>query len=116
VEDDVRGEARFQEVAGENEVDVQLEAGVVEHDVDAAVLLSAALGFFEHAESGVEVVRDDFLLVGFAGLGALQLLDLFEAKVHEEGEVGGVTPKANFAHFDEEGFFGFGALLFGEVC
>ena len=115
VEDDVGREAGFQQVAGEDEVDEELEAGVVEHDVDAAVFLAAALGVLQHLESRGEVVCDDLVLVRLARLGALEFLHLFEAEVHEQGEVGGVAPEADFAHFDEEGFFGFGALFFGEL-
>lgn len=71
VENDVSSKAGFEKVACEHEIDIELEAGVVEDDIDAAVFLATALGFLEHAESGVEVVGDDLLLVCFARVGAL---------------------------------------------
>lgn len=114
-EDDVSSEAGLEQVSGEHKVNEELEASVVEDDIDAAVFLATELGFLEHAESSREVVGDDLVLVGFAGLGALELLHFFETEVHQQGEIGGVAPKADLAHLDEECLLGLGAVFLGEV-
>lgn len=118
VEDDGGCEAGGEEVAGEDEVDEELEAGVVEDDVDAAVLvLAVATGLVQDVEGGVEVIDEDVLLRGLAGFGTLELLDVFVGEGSEEGEVGGVTPEADLAHLGEEDTVGLLDLLWGlAVC
>lgn len=116
VEDDVGGEAGGQQVAGEDEVDVELEAGVVEDDVDPAFGLALGLGLLEGVKGAGEVVDQDVLLGGLAGLGALELLDVLVGQGGEEGQVGGVAPEADLAHFGEEeplSVFVVGDLLVG---
>lgn len=114
-EDDVGGEPGGEEVPREDEVDEELEAGVIEDDVDAAMGLAAGGGLevFEGGEGVGEVVDDDVGLGGFAGLRALQLLDVVVGKVREEGEVGRVAPEADLAHFVEEEGFGLRGVFGG---
>lgn len=111
-QDDLGGEARRQQVAGEDEVDVQLEARVVEDEVDAARLLPLGLGLLEQLVGLRQVVDEDVLLGGLAGLAALQLLDVLVGHVGEQGQVGGVAPQADLEDLGEEQLLG-GLVLGG---
>lgn len=114
VEDDSGCEAGGEEVAGEDEVDEELEAGVVEDDVDAAILiLAVTAGLVQDVEGGVEVVDEDILLRGLAGFRALELLDVFVGEGGEEGEVSGIAPEADLAHLGKEDAVGLLDLLRG---
>lgn len=103
VEHDGGGEPRGEEVAGEDEVDEELEAGVVEDDVDAAVGgLVGVAGGVEHVKGGVQVVDENVLLRSLARLRALQLLDVLVGQRRQERQVRGVAPEADLAHLREE--------------
>lgn len=114
VQDDVGRQAGGQKVSSENEVDVELESGVVEHDIDAALSLALGLGLLQELVDGGEVVDNNVLLGRLAGLGALQLLNVFVRQARQERQVGGVTPEADFAHFGEEQLLG-GLVLGGAL-
>ena len=106
MQDDVGREAGGEQVAGQDQVDVELEAGVVEDDVDAALLIAGFLGSEQQIEGGGEVVDEDVLLGCLPRLGALELLDVLVGQVGEEGQVGRVAPEADLAHLHEEDLFG----------
>ena len=62
MEDDGCSETRSDEVPGEDEVDEELEAGVVEDNVYAAVFLAGFLCSSQDAEGLVKVVDEDVFL------------------------------------------------------
>jgi len=97
-----RGEPRPQQVPGEHEVDEQLEAGVVEDEVDAAVGRAASLRREQRGEGSAQVVDEDVLLTGFARGRALQPLDVGERDARQQAEVRRVAPQAHLAHLDEQ--------------
>ncbi len=115
VQDDAGREPSGQEVRGEEQVDEELEAGVVEDDVDAAVAGGGALrgGGGEDVVGGGQVVGEDGAFGGFAGGGGLECLDVGVGQGGQEGEVGGVAPEADFGHFEEEGLCGLGGVGWG---
>ena len=109
VQDNGGREVRREQVSGENQIDEELEAGVVEHNVDSAVLVLTGRVVFRGAEDlirGGEVVGQDVFLRRLARRGALEFLDVFVGEGGQEGEVGGVAPEAYLGHFGEDGFLG----------
>lgn len=116
VQDDGGCQVGRQQVGGEDQVDVELEAGVVECDVDSPVLCLASwvvFGGVEDLVSGGEVVGQDVLFRRLAGGGALKFLDVFVGEGCQEGEVGCVAPEADLGHFDEQGPLGLCEFLGG---
>jgi hypothetical protein len=99
------------EVAGEDEVDEEFEAGVVQDDVDAALFFALFLRRSEHFERLGQVVDEDVLLAVLARLRALQLLDVLVAQVGQQREVRRVAPQTDLAHFGEEHLLGVFELL-----
>jgi len=103
MEDDGRGEVCRQEVAGEDEVDEELEARVVEDDVDPPLAVLPLLArVAQHIEGSCHVVDDDVVLRSLARLRALQLLDILVREGRQKGQVRGITPQADLAHLIEE--------------
>lgn len=102
-QDHGRGEIRRQKVPRKDEVDEELEAGVVQHDVHAPLAVLPGLArITQNVVGGVRVVDDDVLLRGLARLRALQLLDVLVGEIGEERQVSGVAPKADLAHLREQ--------------
>src|SRR5512140_548781 len=62
MKDDYSGKARREQEAGQDEIDVELEAGIVQDDVDPSILLTAYPGRPEHPVRGEEVVDEHVLL------------------------------------------------------
>lgn len=109
-EDDLSSKARGKQETGQDKVDVELKASIVEDKVDAALLLAIVTGLLERVVDGGEVVDENVLLGGLAGLAALHLLDILVCHVGEEREVSGIAPEADFEHFGKEDLFGFNVL------
>lgn len=99
---DERREPGREEVPGEDEVDVELEARVVEDDIHPPLFLTLALRLFENRVGGAEVVDQDVLLGRLPRLGPLQLLDVFVRQAREEREVGRVSPETDLAHLGKQ--------------
>lgn len=102
VEDHDGGESRREEITRQDEVHVELETGVVQDDVHPPLLFAFLLGLEEQIVCGGEVVDKDVLFRCLASLGALQFLDILVGQAGQEGEVGGVAPEADLAHFHEQ--------------
>lgn len=105
-EDDLGSGAGGQEVSGEDEIDVQLETGVVEHEVDATLGLALVAGLLEDLVSLRKVVDQDVLLSPLTGLSTLQLLNILVGQVSEERQVSGVSPKTYLEHLGEQQLLG----------
>lgn len=102
----LRGQARGQQEAAENEVDPELEAGIVEDKVDAALGLAGGAGRAQRVVHRGQVVGDDVLLGRLARGAALHLLNVLVRHVGEQGQVSGVAPEADLEHFSKERLFG----------
>lgn len=99
---DERREPGREQVPGEDEVDVELEARIVEDDVHPPLRLALALRLVEKGVGGAEVVDQDVLLGRLPRLGPLQLLDVFVRQARKQREVGGVAPETDLAHLGEQ--------------
>ena len=115
-QDNLGGQAGGEQESGQDEVDVELEAGVVEDKVDATLRLALIASLLEQLVGLREVVDENVLLSLLAGLGTLQLLDVLVGHVGEERKVGGVAPEANLKHLGEKCLLGLnvvGGILIG---
>lgn len=99
---DERREPRREEVPGEDEVDVELEARIVEDDIHPALPLPLAPRLLQNRVGGSEVVDQDVLLGGLPRLGSLQLLDVLVRQAREQREVSRVAPETDLAHLGEQ--------------
>lgn len=98
-QDHGRSEIRRQKVTRKDEIDEELEAGVVQHDVHAPLAVLPGLArITQNVVGGVRVVDNDVLLRGLARLRTLQLLDVLVGEIGEERQVSGIAPKADLAH------------------
>ncbi|KFY69266.1 hypothetical protein V498_10503 [Pseudogymnoascus sp. VKM F-4517 (FW-2822)] len=96
-----RREPGREQVPGQQQVGEQLEARVVEDDVDGAVAARGLRGE-EHVVRAAQVVDEDVLLGGLARLGALQLLDVGVRERRQQREVRRVAPQADLGDLGED--------------
>jgi hypothetical protein len=96
------------EPVGKNKVGEELEAGVIEHDVDAR-----ALERREMIPGGGQVVVDD-PVTAIAGVVTLEGFDVGVGEAGEEGEVArGVAPELGLDEVEEGGVADLVVVLLG---
>jgi hypothetical protein len=100
--DDLSGQTRRKQEAGQDEIDVKLEPGVVEDNVNAAFLLPLIASLLEKGICFGEVVDQDVLLSRLAGLASLELLNILVGEVGEQRQISGITPEADLKHLRKE--------------
>jgi hypothetical protein len=81
VKDNVGGKASVEKVTCQDQVYVELEAGVIKDKVYAALLLAFCLSLLEQSKGLGKIVGEDVLLSGLSSLAALQLLNIIVGHV-----------------------------------
>lgn len=118
------GKTSVEEETSQDQIDVELETGIIEDKVYTALFLALCLGLLEQSVRFGKVVDEDILLGGLSGLTALQLLNVLVGHVGKQRQVSRVTPQADLAHLGEQDLFGLrvmchiliSANLLDDVC
>jgi hypothetical protein len=118
------GKASVEKVASQDQVDVELEAGIIEDKVYTALLLAFCLGLLKQGKGFGKVVHEDVLFGGLSSLAALQLLNVLVGHVGKQRQVSRIAPQADLAHLGEQDLFSLGVMcnilisadLLDDVC
>lgn len=101
-DDNLGSQASGKQETSEDEIYIQLKAGIVKHKVDTALSLAVGTGLLEDLVGGRQIVGEDVVLGLLAGLAALELLDILVGHVGQQREISGVAPEANLKELAEE--------------
>lgn len=104
------GKASVEKEASQNQVDVELEAGIIEDKVYTALLLAFCLGLLEQSKGLGKIVNEDVLFSGLSSLAALQLLDVVVGHVGKQRQISRIAPQADLAHLGEQNLFSLGIM------